>query len=82
MVLYVEILKHNQTNTTKTEINLKSLKWDTDYSYYLTSLTEDGIEGYRIYDKYDFKNNEDYFMSIYFDQYYLHNKKYIMINDS
>ena len=34
-----------QTNTTKTEINLKSLKWDTDYSYYLTSLTEDGVEG-------------------------------------
>ncbi|GIS54325.1 hypothetical protein Ct9H90mP29_13670 [bacterium] len=27
-----------QTNTTKKEINLKSLKWDTDYSYYLTSL--------------------------------------------
>ncbi len=34
-----------QTNTTKNTINLKSLKWDTDYSYYLTSLTEDGVEG-------------------------------------
>ncbi len=34
-----------QTNTSKLEINLKSLKWDTDYTYYLTSLTEDGIEG-------------------------------------
>lgn len=27
-------------------------------------VTEDGIEGYRIYDKYDFKNNEEYFMSV------------------
>ena len=34
-----------QTNTTKTEIRLKGLKWDTQYSYYLTSLTGDGIEG-------------------------------------
>ncbi len=34
-----------QTNTDKLEINLRNLKWDTDYSYYLTSLTEDGIEG-------------------------------------
>ena len=34
-----------QTNTTKLEINLKGLKWDTDYSYYLTSLTDDGVEG-------------------------------------
>ena len=34
-----------QTNTTKNEINLKSLKWDTEYTYYLTSLTEDGVEG-------------------------------------
>ncbi|MFL2983422.1 MAG: caspase family protein [Candidatus Neomarinimicrobiota bacterium] len=34
-----------QTNTTKNTINLKRLKWDTEYSYYLTSLTEDGVEG-------------------------------------
>ena len=34
-----------QTNTSKTEINLRSLKWDTEYSYYITSLTDDGIEG-------------------------------------
>ena len=34
-----------QTNTAKLEINLKSLKWETDYTYYLTSLTEDGKEG-------------------------------------
>ena len=34
-----------QTNTSKLEITLKGLKWDTDYSYYLTSLTEDGVEG-------------------------------------
>ena len=34
-----------QTNTTKLEINLKSLKWDTDYSYHLTSLTDEGVEG-------------------------------------
>ena len=34
-----------QTNTTKLELNLKGMKWDTDYTYYLTSLTEDGIEG-------------------------------------
>ena len=34
-----------QTNTTKLEINLKGLKWDTEYSYYLTSLTDEGIEG-------------------------------------
>jgi len=27
-------------------------------------VTEDGIDGFRIYDKYDFKNNEDYFMSV------------------
>ena len=34
-----------QTNTSKNEINLKKLKWDTEYTYYITSLTEDGIEG-------------------------------------
>ena len=34
-----------QTNTTKLEINLKNLKWDTEYSYYLTSLTDEGVEG-------------------------------------
>ena len=34
-----------QTNTTKNEINLKKLKWETEYAYYITSLTEDGIEG-------------------------------------
>ncbi|MBI89260.1 MAG: hypothetical protein CMG60_04160 [Candidatus Marinimicrobia bacterium] len=34
-----------QTNTTKTEINLKRLSWDTEYNYYLTSLTDDGVEG-------------------------------------
>ena len=34
-----------QTNTSKNEINLKKLKWDTEYSYYIASLTEDGIEG-------------------------------------
>ena len=34
-------------------------------------VTEDGIEGYRIYDKYDFKNNEDYFMSILPEIYHI-----------
>ena len=34
-----------QTNTSKNEINLKKLKWDTEYTYYITSLTEDGVEG-------------------------------------
>ena len=34
-----------QTNTSKLEITLKGLKWDSEYTYYLTSLTEDGIEG-------------------------------------
>ena len=34
-----------QTNTSKNEINLKKLKWNTEYTYYITSLTEDGIEG-------------------------------------
>jgi len=34
-----------QTNTTKLELNLKGMKWDTEYTYYLTSLTDDGIEG-------------------------------------
>ena len=34
-----------QTNTEKLEISLKSLKWETDYTYYLTSLTDDGKEG-------------------------------------
>ena len=34
-----------QTNTSKLEITLKGLKWDFDYVYYLTSLTEDGVEG-------------------------------------
>ena len=28
-------------------------------------VEEDGIQGFRIYDKYDFKNNEKYFASIY-----------------
>jgi fibronectin type 3 domain-containing protein len=34
-----------KSNTEKLEIKSKRLKWDTDYSYYLTSLTDDGIEG-------------------------------------
>ena len=34
-----------QTNTTKLELTLKGMKWDTEYTYYLTSLTDDGIEG-------------------------------------
>ena len=34
-------------------------------------VTENGIEGYRIYDKYDFKNNEDYFISILPEIYHI-----------
>ena len=37
-----------QTNTTKTEINLKSLKWDTNYSYYSFSLSDTADQNEKI----------------------------------
>jgi len=35
----------------------------------IKSVEENGIRGYRIYDKYDFVNNEDYFRTIFPDIY-------------